>query len=79
MHPSGCLQACSLNVLSSKPNHNRKFNFHLNLYLQKQGYHPRYKDGSLFYYSKSKEIEKEIKIYSILEKESEVSEFGKNL
>lgn len=70
-------------LILRKPNDASKYicvdNFHLNLYLQKRGYHPRYKDGSLFYYSKSKEIEKEIKIYSILEKESEVSEFGKNL
>lgn len=54
-------------------------NFNLNLYLQKQGYHPRYKYDNLFYYSKNEKIEKEIKIYSILEKESEVSKFGKNL
>lgn len=53
--------------------------FGLNLYLQKKDYHPRYYYDGLFYYSIAEQLQQDIELYSILKKESEVSEFGESL
>jgi hypothetical protein len=53
--------------------------FHLNFYLQRKDYHPRYYDGDFYYYDKTEQLQTEIMIYNTIQKESEVSEFGKNL
>lgn len=70
-------------LIIRKPRDTSKYihidDFHLNLYLQRKAYHPRYYDGKFYYYDKTEQLQKDIALYSILQKESEVSEFGKSL
>ena len=70
-------------LILAKPHDTSKYisvdDFHLNLYLLKRGYHPKYRYDNLFYYNKNKNIEREIKVYNVLDKESEGSGLEKNL
>lgn len=70
-------------VLIRKPENEDKYkvvkDFHLSLWLQRNGFHPRYMYDGVYYYYKDKEVEDAIKIYKAMQYESEVSEFGEDI
>lgn len=53
--------------------------FELNFWLQRNNFHPRYMYENIYYYYKGKKIQHAIKVYEMIQRESEVSKFGKDI